>query len=80
MKKPLRLQARDYDILRALLAYTALTLDLIEKFLFLEPGKTRSRAWHRTDKLCDHGFIMSDLGKRTKKRERGGGREGQRVK
>jgi hypothetical protein len=57
MGKPLRLQARDYDILRALLAYVALTLDLIEKFLFLEPGKTRSRCWERLAKLRQHNFI-----------------------
>ena len=57
MRKPLRLQARDYDILIVLLVYLALTLDIIEKFLFLEPGKTRSRCWERLDKLRTHNFI-----------------------
>jgi len=57
MKKSLRLQERDYDILRALLVYTALTLELIEKFYFLEPGRTRSRCWERLDKLGHHRLI-----------------------
>ena len=57
MKKALRLQARDYDILNLLNIHKALSLDMIDRFIFLEPGKTRSRCWDRLDKLRVHSYI-----------------------